>query len=77
MKKQSVSFEAALKRLEEIVQKMESGDLPLDEALSLFEEGTALVKSSSKLLDQAELKVAKLMKGPDGSPVETEFEDHA
>lgn len=77
MSKQSVTFEASLKRLEEIVQKMESGDLPLEEALGLFEEGTALVKSGNKLLDQAELKVSKLMQGPDGAPVETEFEDHA
>lgn len=76
MAETSKTFEASLTRLEEIVQKMESGDLPLEEALSLFEEGTALVKSAGKLLDDAELKVVKLMKGPDGAPVETEFEDH-
>ena len=76
MAENSKTFEASLTRLEEIVKKMESGDLPLEEALSLFEEGTALVKSAGKLLDDAELKVVKLMKGPDGAPVETEFEDH-
>ena len=55
---------------------MESGDLPLEEALALFEEGTALVRSGSSLLDQAELKVVQLAKGADGAPVETEFEPH-
>lgn len=77
MAENSKTFEASLTRLEEIVRKMESGDLPLEEALNLFEEGTSLVKSAGKLLDEAELKVVKLMKGPDGAPVETEFEDHA
>ena len=76
MAENSKTFEASLTRLEEIVRKMESGDLPLEEALNLFEEGTSLVKSAGKLLDEAELKVVKLMKGPDGAPVETEFEDH-
>lgn len=77
MAENSKTFEASLTRLEEIVRKMESGDLPLEEALNLFEEGTSLVKSAGKLLVEAELKVVKLMKGPDGAPVETEFEDHA
>ena len=76
MAEDSKTFEASLMRLEEIVRKMEAGDLPLEEALNLFEEGTKLVKSAGTLLDQAELKVVKLMKGPDGAPVETEFEDH-
>ena len=76
MAENSKTFEASLTRLEEIVQKMESGDLPLEEALNLFEEGTALVKSAGKLLDDAELKVVQLMKGPEGAPVEMEFEHH-
>ena len=70
------SFEEKLARLEEIVALLEKGDAALAASLSLFEEGTALVKSAGKLLDDAELKVVKLMKGPDGAPVETEFEDH-
>ena len=74
MAEASKTFEASIQRLEEIVKRMESGELPLEEALALFEEGTSLVKSSSKLLDEAELQVAKLMKGADGAPVETEFE---
>lgn len=75
MKEQSITFEASLKRLDEIVSRMERGDVPLEEALSLFEEGTALVKSCTKLLDEAELKIVRLTKGNDGSPEETEFTD--
>lgn len=76
MSEQSKTFEASMCRLEEIVKKLEAGDLPLDQALELFEEGTGLVKLSNQLLDEAELKVMKLMKGADGAPIETEFEDH-
>lgn len=75
MKKESMTFEQSLKRLDEIVSKMERGDVPLEEALSLFEEGTALVKSCSKLLDEAELKIVQLTKGADGTPEETELYD--
>ena len=49
------------------------GDLPLEQSLQLFEEGTGLVKSCNQLLSQAELKIAQLMKGADGAPVELEF----
>lgn len=69
----SKNFEASIGRLEEIVRKMEQGDVPLEQALSLFEEGTGLIRTCSKLLDDAELKVVQLMKGPDGDPVETDF----
>lgn len=72
---QSKSFEESILRLEEIVRTMERGELPLEQSLQLFEEGTTLAKSCSKLLDEAELKIVKLMKGPDGEPIEMEFED--
>ena len=72
---QSKSFEAAMKRLEEIVRTMERGELPLEESLKLFEEGTALVRGCAKQLDEAEMKIVKLMKGPDGEPMEQEFAD--
>ena len=72
---QSKSFEAAMKRLEEIVRTMERGELPLEESLKLFEEGTALVRGCAKQLDEAEMKIVKLMKGPDGEQVEQEFAD--
>ncbi len=75
MNDRSVSFESAIRRLEEIVKKLERGDVPLEEALKLFQEGTSLVSGCQKQLDTAELEIVKLMKGPDGAPVETEFRD--
>lgn len=68
------NFEEELKRLEEIVRQMEQGNVPLAESLRLFEEGTSLVSQCNQMLDDAELKVVRLMKGPDGNPVEMEFE---
>ena len=72
---QSKSVEASMQRLEEIVRTMERGELPLDQSLKLFEEGTGLVRSCGAMLDAAELKIVKLMKGPDGEPVELEMKD--
>lgn len=69
----SESFEASIGRLEEIVKKLERGEAPLDQALSMFEEGTGLLRRCTKLLDEAELKVVRLMKGEDGAPVELPF----
>jgi len=74
MSQQNIQFEDGLKRLEEIVKKMEQGNVSLEESLKLFEEGTALVSICGKQLDEAELKVVRLMKGADGNPVEMEFE---
>lgn len=73
----SETFEASVKRLEQIVEALEAGELSLEESLKLFQEGTGLVRSCTKLLDEAELQVVKLMKGPDGAPEETEFTDDA
>lgn len=75
MKQESQTFEQSLTRLEQIVKQMERGDVPLEQALALFEEGTGLVSSCTKLLDEAELKVVQLTKGADGTPQETEFID--
>ncbi len=75
MSTESMNFEQSLRRLDEIVRQMERGDVPLQEALKLFEEGTTLVTSCNKLLDEAELKVVQLTKGEDGTPQETEFTD--
>ncbi len=75
MKQESQTFEQSLTRLEQIVKQMERGDVPLEQALALFEEGTGLVSSCTRLLDEAELKVVQLTKGADGTPQETEFID--
>ncbi len=64
-------FEESMARLEEIVSILERGESTLDESLALFEEGTKLATACSKQLDQAEQKILKLTKGPDGEPVET------
>ena len=68
------SFESRLQRLEEIVSALEKGDAPLADSLALFEEGTKLVGECTRELDREEQKVVKLMKGPDGAPVELPFE---
>lgn len=73
MAEKSKSFEKSLDRLEQIVKNLEEGNVPLEKALKLFQEGTALIGSCEQLLSQAELEVVKLTKGADGAPVETEF----
>ena len=74
-KKNPLSFEDSLSRLDEIVRHLEKGDLPLDDSLSLFEEGTGLIRRCGTMLDEAEQKVVKLKKGPDRRPMELPFED--
>lgn len=69
-----LNFEQSLEKLEEIVHHLEKGDMPLSDSLKLFEEGTALLNSCNKMLDDAEQKVVKLKKGPDREPVELPFE---
>lgn len=69
MNQQNMTFEANMQRLEQIVRAMERGDVALDESLKLFQEGTELVKNCSKMLDEAELQVKKVMTAPDGTPV--------
>ncbi len=75
MNEKNRSFEQNMARLEQIVRAMERGDVALEESLKLFQEGTELVRSCSKLLDDAQLQVKKIMTAADGSPVEEEFID--
>lgn len=63
------NFEQAISELEEIVNQLEEGELPLEEALRRFEKGVKLSASCQKLLDDAHSKVAVLLKGEDGRPV--------
>ena len=58
-----LSFEQSMARLDEIVRHLEKGDMPRNDSLALFEEGTALIRSCEKQLDEAEQKVVKLRKG--------------
>lgn len=62
----SPDFESALKRLEEIVRKLEGGELSLDSALELFEEGIRLSRFCHSRLEQAERRVEILLKGKTG-----------
>ncbi len=75
MNQEVKSFEASMARLEQIVRAMERGDVPLEESLKLFQEGTELVKNCNQLLDNAQLKVKKITVSADGGPVEEDF-DH-
>ncbi len=67
-------FEEAMQRLEEIVQGLEQGDLPLGDSLKVFEEGMELAKFCSKELESAEKKVSLLVKESGGKYSETPFE---
>jgi exodeoxyribonuclease VII small subunit len=70
---EKLSFEEALTRLEETVRLLESGNVPLDDCLALFEEGIALVKMCNEKLEAAEQKIKILTKAEDGTLTETEF----
>lgn len=67
-------FERSLARLEEVVRKLESPQLSLDEAMKLFEEGVALSRECQKQLEEAEGKVEILLKKADGKVVAEPFE---
>lgn len=56
-----MTFEQALKRLEEVVQKLEDGDAPLEQAIELFQEGMALSKRCSGQLDAVEKRIEMLI----------------
>lgn len=75
MNENNKTFETSMQRLEQIVRAMERGDVALDESLKLFQEGTELVRSCGKLLDEAELQIQKVMTAADGSPVLEDFAD--
>ena len=74
MNEKNATFESNMQRLEQIVRAMERGDVALDESLKLF-QGTELVRSSGKLLDDAQLQIEKVVKGADGNPTFEEFQD--
>ena len=64
-KKDTVNFEASLQKLKIIIEKLEDGDISLEESVKSFEEGIGLVKECQKQLTQAELKVKKLLDNGD------------
>ena len=75
MNRKNMTFEESMQRLEQIVRAMERGEVPLEESLRLFQEGTQLVAACEKLLENAQLQVKKVVTAPDGSPVLEESAD--
>ena len=73
MNHNSTSFESGITRLEQIVRLLEKGDVPLEESVKLFQEGTELVRSCGKLLDDAKLQVNQILADDSGAPVEEVF----
>lgn len=71
--KKKLNFEGSMARLEEIVSLLEKGDAPLDQAMTLFEEGAKLLRECTKQLDEAEQKVSLLTAGKDGEVLEEPF----
>ena len=68
------SFETALRRLEEIVETLESGELSLEESIKIFEEGVGLTRTCSRQLEEAEQKVSTLLAESKGPEAETDSE---
>jgi exodeoxyribonuclease VII small subunit len=72
---ESKGFEAALKKLEKAVSRLESGDLSLDQSLQVFSEGVEQAEICRNALQKVELQVEKLLKQSDGSLKSEAFDD--
>ncbi len=73
--KKELSFEEAVKRIDEIVRSLEDGSAELDRSLELYEEGIGLVRLCSSMLDSAEKKIKILQSGEDGELIEKDFDN--
>jgi len=72
----AMSFEDALRALEEVVRKLESGEVPLDDSITLYERGEQLRKHCQARLDAAQLRIERIVAGPDGNATGTQpFDD--
>jgi exodeoxyribonuclease VII small subunit len=67
-----MTFEDALKALEDVVRQLESGEVPLDDSISLYERGELLRKHCQARLDAAQARIEKIVAGPDGKAIGTE-----
>jgi exodeoxyribonuclease VII small subunit len=67
-----MTFEDALKALEDVVRKLETGEVPLDDSISLYERGELLRKHCQARLDAAQARIEKIVAGPDGKALGTE-----
>ena len=75
MDNRNIKFETALSELEKIIDKLESSETPLDEALKLYEKGISLVRVCSNRLDRAEQKIKLLRQSKEGITEEIEFKN--
>ena len=72
----AMSFEDALRALEDVVRKLESGEVPLDDSITLYERGEALRKHCQARLDAAQARIERIVAGPDGAATGTRpFDD--
>lgn len=68
----TLSFEDALRALESIVRELESGEVPLEDSISLYEKGEKLRQHCQKRLDTAQARIERIVAGPDGAAVSTQ-----
>ena len=66
-----MSFEDALKALEDVVRKLETGEVPLEDSIGLYERGEALRRHCQARLDAAQARIEKIVAGPDGKATGT------
>ncbi len=72
----AMTFEDALKALEDVVRKLESGEVPLDDSITLYERGEALRRHCQERLDAAQQRIERIVAGPDGVATGTQpFDD--
>lgn len=71
------NFETALAALEKIVRDLETGDLPLEESLKLFEDGVRLSRECQERLNQAERRIEVLLRDQDGKPLVESLTDQS
>ena len=74
MKTTTTTFESALKKLEDTVEKLEEGSIPLDEALNTFESGVRWSRECNKFLENAEQRIEIILKNENGEFEQKEFE---
>jgi exodeoxyribonuclease VII small subunit len=67
----AMSFEQALKALEDVVRQLEGGEVPLEESIGLYERGEALRRHCQARLDAAQARIEKIVAGPEGKPTGT------
>jgi len=66
-----MTFEEALRALEDVVKRLESGEVPLDDSINLYEQGEKLRQHCQARLDSAQARIEKIVQGPDGKAAGT------